>query len=396
MPNYKMGFWNYVDTGKISPAEAVSDWEDLACNLVMSFEFKEGHDKQEFIKMLDECYSRDVKVIICDARTKLRTFKQQGREAYRKGVEEAVVDFGAHPAAYGFYLGDEPDGKDLQNTVDAYKILVEAAPSLTPFINFLPIWYDQNGGQDGGGSFKTSLGVSQKEYKALLNKLVKDAGLKCIGFDYYGQCNYYDFDNQYTKIYFENLAVFGQVARENNIPLYTSLLSVAHWGLRQVTQDDIRWQINTSVAMGTDGIFWFYLYERFLDGTFRVPPIDMFGAKTETYRYLARENKVFMKCIAPQLEKAKWVDVRTFHYDIPSIQAFETGDFGIKSISFPLADCPSAPLLITKFKDEQGDFVMLVNADQRLPVRIKVEPTDENAKGGSHWFTPGGLRFYRF
>ncbi len=245
-------------------------------------------------------------------------------------------------------------------------------------------------------SFKTCFGVDKKDYKAYLDKIVKEAGMKCLGFDYYGQCHYFDYNNQYTKPYFENLSVYGQVARENKIPLFTSLLSVAHIGLRQVTQDDIRWQINTSVAMGTDGIFWFYLYERFLDNSFRCPPIDMFGAKTETYHWLARENKVFMKHIAPRLKNAEWIDVRAVNYDIP-VKAFQSGDFGVKSISYPLTDCPCSPLLITQFKDEEGYFVIIVNADKRLPAHIKVEPVEgSQGRAKTDWLSPGGLQFYRF
>ena len=56
MSKYVMGGWNYVETGVLRPETAVKDWEDLAFNLVMSFEFDpRKHDKKDLLDLLDIC-----------------------------------------------------------------------------------------------------------------------------------------------------------------------------------------------------------------------------------------------------------------------------------------------------------------------------------------------------
>ena len=53
--NFKMSFWNYVETGVLNPKDAMKDWKDLGCNFIMSFEFDVNkHKKQDLIDMLRE------------------------------------------------------------------------------------------------------------------------------------------------------------------------------------------------------------------------------------------------------------------------------------------------------------------------------------------------------
>lgn len=55
---YKIGFWNYVETGVLDPEKAVEDWKALGMNTPMSFEFNpEKHDKKDMLQ-----YSRIVKI----------------------------------------------------------------------------------------------------------------------------------------------------------------------------------------------------------------------------------------------------------------------------------------------------------------------------------------------
>lgn len=380
MSKYKMGLWNYVNTGVLAPEAAVRDWEDLAFNLVMSFEFDpEKHDKKEFIKSLDLCAEKNMKVIVCDKRTYWHNLTKNGEEIFRKEVDEAVCDFGAHPAVFGFHVGDEPSGKQMDDMIKAYKIVKAAAPNLSPFVNFLPIWEEDN--------FKDTLGVEPEGYKDLLNRVVKEAKIEMLCYDYYGQCAY--FDRQANEnIYFKNLKIFGEVARENNIPLFTTLLSVGHWSLRCPTEDDIKWQISTSVAMGVTGILWFFIYERTLDGSFRVPPVDLFWERTETFSWLSRQNRTFMRFHAPLLEDSEYD--KTYALDIPyaDLPLFD-GGYGIEKVERVVNG--EAPLILTHFKGKQERLV-LVNADRNYPVRVRITFSKECAfKSFDTWMAPGQM-----
>lgn len=380
MSKYNMGLWNYVQTGVINPEAAVKDWEDLAFNLVMSFEYDcEKHDKKEFIKGLDLCAQKNMKVIVCDKRTLWSTYIRAGEEHFRQGVSEAVKDFGNHPAVFGFHIGDEPSGSQMADMIKSYKIVKSVAPHLSPFVNFLPLWEEDN--------FKDILGVEPEGYKDLLNRVVKEAGIELLCYDYYGQCAY--FDKEYNEaLYFKNLRVFGEVARENNIPLFTTLLSVGHWSLRCPTEDDIKWQISTSVAMGVTGIFWFFIYERTLDGSYRLPPVDLFWERTQTFNSLSRQNRIFMRYNAPILENTEYDQAYAVGIPYAGLPLF-TGGYGIEKIERVIND--KAPLILSHFKGDE-DKLVLVNADREYPVKLRISFSEGSDKTTNEvWIASGQM-----
>lgn len=396
MSKYVMGGWNYVETGVLRPETAVKDWEDLAFNLVMSFEFDpRKHDKKDLLDLLDICGQKGMKVIICDSRTHWNNLKRQGEEKFKKEVEQAVADFGSHRAAFGFHIGDEPDKNEMQTMIRAYKLVKAAAPELSPFVNFLPIWDEDN--------FADVLGVSRCEYKDLLNQVVREAGIEMLCYDYYGQCAYFERE-RFENLYFENLRVFGEVARENNIPFFTTLLSVGHWSLRCPSEDDIKWQISTSVAMGVTGILWFFIYERTLDGSYRLPPVDLFWERTETFFRLSRQNRTFMRFLAPKLENYTYEATYALGLPYAGLPLLEKG-FGIEKVERVVN--LSAPLLFVRFSENRSlkeeiaredirknvrEKFVLVNADREKPVRVKIVFHPESERDTVDiWLAPGQM-----
>lgn len=379
---YATGLWNYYNTGEYDPEVMAKDFADLGFNLVMSCEYDpEKHDKAEFLRHLDLLSERNMKVIVCDARVRWTRLTERGEEEFIKGMNAAAADFAAHPAVYGFHVGDEPGAKQMPDMIKAYKLVKAAAPHLHPFVNFLPIWKEPN--------FKEWLGVEPEKYGELLDKIVKEAGIEMLCYDYYGQCAYFDRD-EYTELYFENLRVFGEVARKNGIPFFTTLLSVGHWSLRPPTEDDIRWQISTATAAGVTGILWFFVYERNRpDGSFRVPPIDLFNERTETFGWLSRENRTFMKFFAPALEDYDYVKTYAVGREYGGFPVFKPGDEGIDKIEFIIT--PEAPTLLAVFAGKKGKRFMLVNGHRELPVKIKVSREND---GFTDWLAPGQLKIF--
>ncbi|MFR6640694.1 MAG: hypothetical protein ACLUSP_04700 [Christensenellales bacterium] len=152
---YATGLWNYYNTGEYDPEVMAKDFADLGFNLVMSCEYDpEKHDKAEFLRHLDLLSERNMKVIVCDARARWTRLTERGEEEFIKGMNAAAADFAAHPAVYGFHVGDEPGAKQMPDMIKAYKLVKAAAPHLHPFVNFLPIWKEPN--------FKEWLGVEPK------------------------------------------------------------------------------------------------------------------------------------------------------------------------------------------------------------------------------------------
>ena len=45
--DFKIGFWNYVETGVLDPKKAVQDWKELGMTLPMTFNYNPQRHKKE-------------------------------------------------------------------------------------------------------------------------------------------------------------------------------------------------------------------------------------------------------------------------------------------------------------------------------------------------------------
>ena len=144
MKKFPIGFWNYT-VGQLS-ARDVKDWVDLGMTMANSPEIMEEADdayKQVIREILDACAENDIKVNVCDHRARWKGASTDP-EGYRARFLEAYEDFGKHPAVFGFHVGDEPsDERSFADSAAAHRIQLEAAPELTPFLNYLPYWNGQ-------------------------------------------------------------------------------------------------------------------------------------------------------------------------------------------------------------------------------------------------------------
>ncbi len=388
---YKTGFWNYFQFGKLDNVAAVKDWKELGITLPMTFRYNPETDTPEqMLSLLDECEKAGMKAIVFDMRTLFWTYKKVGEEAYIAGVEAAVNEFGSHPATFGFHIGDEPGTQDIESAIAACQIVRKLAPNLTPFINLFPFWEDDNYSQEN------LLGVTTaREYKAKLDDFVKRSGVKILAYDCYGQCSYFQ-KERYRSGYFRNLKIFGEVAKENGIELWTSLLCVGHFSLRVPTADDIRWQIATAIAHGATCIQWFEIYKKSYEGCWRGSPVDEFGNRTETFARLARENRIFSECIAPYLEGYKFDKVEHHNLSIDEgggIATFEGLD-ELKFISYVINPTPAS---VTRFVNKEGKVAFgIVNLSTTEPTKIRVRFEGELSKhnNGSRWLAPGQIAIY--
>lgn len=357
---YKIGFWNYVETGVLDPEKAVEDWKALGMNTPMSFDFDpEKHDKKGMLRALDVCEKNGMKMIVCDARTTFRRLKEIGKEKFVQDVTNASRDFASHPAFFGFHVGDETDKEMFPYAEEAYRIVKEAAPNSVPFINFLPFWE--------GDDFAECLCPDLESYADMLDRFVKNTGAAMISYDCYAHCAYFERE-KYVDIYFRNLRLFGTVARNNGIELCNCPCCVGHWMLVVPDEDLLRWQINTSVTHGVTGLMYFFVYERTLDGSFRLPPIDLFWERTETFPRLSRQNRIFNSFFAEPMSGLTLCDIRHFgtrtYGGFPQFEPNE--DIG--KIEFAVNP---VPMSITKYKDARGTTVYaVVNLSQNEPTAV--------------------------
>lgn len=276
---YPIGFWNYTATGALGP-EAVKDWAELGMTMANSPEYWEGCDKNAMLAILDECEKYGIRVIVCDHRARWGGASKDPA-AYEAQFRAAYEDFGHHPAVIGFHVGDEPWSEEaFADCIAAHNIQLKVAPELTPHLNFLPYW----DGQEQGLGYET--------FAAWAEDMVKKSDLRILCYDCYVQMNP---NGEGVDQYFKNLRKFSEAADAAGIVPWTTLLSVGHFRYRCPNEDDLRWQLNTAVASGMRGILWFFVYMRRPVSNYRLAPIDEFGERTETYTWMSRVNRHFLR-----------------------------------------------------------------------------------------------------
>lgn len=304
MDKLALGFWNYQPFGKYDEEESAKTWSDLFVNVAASFEYMpKRHKPEQMLRLLDACAERNVKLLLTDHRVHWRTLQKEGEEEFRKQVKQAVSEFGSHPAAFAFFVGDEPTKQNWEAAKTAVKIVEELSP-IPAFVNFFPQWF--------GDDYKELMGVRGEDYADHLDAFVKETGLKYLAFDCYGCMNIKEKQSG-LDMYFRNLNLFHDVARRNNIPCWCSALCMGHWNYRIPDMHDMRWQVMTALAHGMTGIQWFCLYEIELrEDNWELYPINYYGEKSESYqriRQLNRETARKYGDIFPKLELEQ-----VFHY----------------------------------------------------------------------------------
>ena len=291
---FPIGFWNYVPIDRAEEID-VKDWEDAGITLTMGPECGPGREAvEEMTRILDDAAECNIRVIACDRRTHWRNLTAKGEETYRAESKDAIRDFGKHPALFGFSIGDEPDHKEFADACKAMRIQKELAPGLTPFCNLLP-WY--KGVDDRVGFSKWS------EY---LDEYVKRSGTEFFCYDCYAQMNPLPdcLEGEWGwDMYFANLREFHAASQRHKMPFWNTILSVGHFRYRSPTENDLRWQLNTSLAHGAKGILYFFFYQRQPHDNYRLAPIDEHWDRTETYSWLSRVNRSFLKGPAPVVQE---------------------------------------------------------------------------------------------
>jgi len=362
LDRFPIGFWNYTNLGQhaehMTQAE-VAEWADAGFTVTMSPSFDPANHRQldQMRRILDWADDLGMKLIVCDPRTHGPTGGGEGPLAVpddqREKVDAAIADLGKHPATFGFAIGDEPGTREGRAWLECARITKHAAPDLHPFMNLLP-WYP---GVEERVGFP-----SWPEY---LDTVARKSGLDFLCYDCYSQMNP---ERTGWDMYFANLREFREAGWRNGLPFWTTLLSVGHFNYRCPNYNELRWQFNTAVCSGANGILWFFYYMRQPHSNYRLSPVDENWDRTQTYYDIRRFQKAFHRTygdlflhLAPTrvtfTEKA-WGGGAMFSPD-ELVSEVTPGD---------------QPLLVGEFVDAQARrYVMLVNNSTSQSVRASLE-----------------------
>lgn len=349
---FPVGFWNYtfMDMRGVGPG-CVRDWADAGMNMAMSPEFIDGRDDpRAMLAILDAAAEKGIRVILYDRRGTCWQREAAGDEAaYRRAFAHMFKDFGHHPAVSGFFVGDEPSVEALPAACRAYRIQKEMSPGHSPFLN-MDCWH-----------WDTDETIP--DFPAHLDRYIELARPDVLSYDCYSQMQT---SRGALEKYYRNLRDFKAAAARHNLPLWVTQLSCSLFHFRHPSDDGFRWQINTALAHGANGLFWFLFYQRYLCDNYRLAPIDEHGERTETFRQLSRANRTFLEWQAPVMRD---LVLKRAHHVGQSWAGFPAldGTGPVRSAS------ASQPLIVSFFAAPGGrEYACVVNNSQAESTQAEV------------------------
>ena len=348
--DFPIGFWptGGIDTVELSD---VAEWAECGMTLtLMPWYSPDPTRKERMLALLDECQRFGIRLILSDSRATFRGAAKDP-ESYRAGFAEAVADFGHHPTVFGFHLGDEPVHENFEDIKTAVAIQMEVAPHLTPYLNHYPMYHDV---------LKL---LKCNSYEEWANKILPELKLPIISFDHYTQMNPYG-QGEGVDSYYTSLRTYCEAAKKTGVPMWSVVLSVGHFRYRCPNEDDIRWQLYTSVMHGAKGVLWFYYRMTRSHINYRNAPINELGEKTETWTWLSRQLRLFHKTYGPLMMRLHHQD--TWHlgraYGGWKNWSDETHSWVVKNFISHYRHYG----VISRFTDDDGnEYVAILNNDQK-------------------------------
>jgi len=411
---YPISFWSYTNLGehgKVMDEAEVAEWADAGFTVPQSpiHDPNDPAQKAHMLKILDWAQKHGMKLILCDPRGYAK--KGPGGDEglippdYADGVRAAVKDFGNHPATFGFHVGDEPDASFKLAFFECYRVHKQIAPKLHPFANLLPWW---------PGAAKRAGADAWPNY---LDEFVTKSNADLISYDHYAQMNP---GQSGWNGYFANLKLYREASLRNGVPFWNTILSVGHFRYRCPNYDEIRWQFNTTVAAGANGVLWFFYYMRQPHANYRLSPVDEHWDRTQTYYDIRRVQKSFHRHYGDLF--ARLVSTRVTFTPKPYGDGLAFSPNGIVSRIAP--DKKDHPILLGEFTDVKGRrYAMVVNNSMTKNVSVALTFPGQDVKvfswdwsgrereGGAycaggqarhkngltirHWLAPGQEAVYR-
>lgn len=334
----------------------------------------DGVINKDYLAALDRANAVGLKAVIRNYRAdpeyfvnnndSLRVSESPWNIPYRIPIRNITTELTSHPAVEGYYMGDEPSGKRIEE--------------LVPIVD----WYNNYGGGTwfhlnllqtyGSEYFKP---YSYDEYVQLFcdKILSKVKGPKTLGTDYYplkedrvGKAYIMDgilFD--YTVIA-EHVNKFNASVTDANDKILTNfcIQSYNSKTTRKISSKaDITFQTNLAIAFGAKNI-QYYLYHGFGkdDGIVQ----NSSHIKNDMYYWVDEANEE-LDVIADAIMNFEWAGVKTFAgqqiYDENAKLAFEKiADRELETLSLISSVVARLDTVVTEMQDKDGNKgYMLVN-----------------------------------
>jgi hypothetical protein len=208
--------------------------------------------------------------------------------ALRPQIDALINQYRASPAAYGYWIADEPPATLFSDYARPVNYFRERDPDRMAYINLF-----------GMSGPPNALGASS--YADYIAQFVSTVHPAVLSTDYYPLLKTTDMHQ-----YFENLDTLAKTARKASIP-FINVTQGCAWDLtiwRVPSSNELRFLVYSTLAYGAQGISYFnYLTEQPNSGGI-APNAD--GTPTSVYTALTPLNREFT-AIAKQYQSLKWL-----------------------------------------------------------------------------------------
>jgi hypothetical protein len=352
LDKFPISFWNYTSLalhGEHMTEAEVASWADAGFSVPQGSICDPGNpgEIEHTLKMLDWALKCGMKLIPWDVRCMAGSDPtgRFPREGFRRGAEAAVRDLGAHPGLFGFYVADEATNDGLY---ECQRIQKELAPHLKPYYNHLPV-----------------CGRTDEAMAKDLDDYVAKTNADLFSYDCYTQMT---MTGPLLDDYFRNLRLYREASLRHGLPFWNTPMCVGHNQYRCPNFDDIRWQFNTSIASGANGIVWFFYYMRHPHANYRFSPVNELWERTQTYHDIRLVQRSFHRRYGDLFNRLASTRVSFYPTAFGGGETWAPNE--LLSTVWPAYD-NSTPILVGEFVDAQGRrYVMIVNNSMTKTDRV--------------------------
>ncbi|MCU6710748.1 beta-galactosidase [Paenibacillus sp. J5C_2022] len=349
MKTFPIGLWVSPPANEVT-LERYEEMKEAGITFVTGFSEWEG-GSETMMKSLDYAEATGMKVILRDPQI------GELADGELSGIGELTAPYRDHPAYMGHVFYDEPSLTQYDRLAAMKEEYKKDAPDGLPYVNLFPTYasLDQKGGT----------------YTEYLDQYIQKYKPELISYDHYPfLTEAKGGPGAITEDYFYNLELIRRASTEHQLPFWLFIQTLSfNTTHRDPTEEEIRWQVFTSLAYGAKGIQYFtYWTPQSGRETFGSGMIDLQGNRTRHYDEVKRINASLQE-IGPRLMELQSEGVIHFG-DQPALLEESMKSFG------PIASVSGDPAIIGCFTDSEGvQSVLVVNASFQQPssTELKLE-----------------------
>jgi hypothetical protein len=287
--------------------------------------------------------------------------------ATASSIDAWIERFKSSPAAYSYFVIDEPPATRFGQLADIVAYLRKHDPAHLAYINLWP------------PDSPPSSGIAAKDYATYLSQFIDALHPALLSYDSYNFMKGAD-----RKSYLGNLLTMAQAAKLAGVP-FMPIVQGSAWDTnwRLPNRDELRFLSNSALAFGAQGISYFNYWTPYGPSTGGIAPFPD-GTETTVSVALRSLNPRFER-VATQLQKVHWLGTYIKGYaasgiprmmlPLPGNPAFDIPGLG-NTMSY-VADSPLKGVLLGYFgvrgtTASNAEFVFVQNLDHTAAAAFRV------------------------